>query len=449
MRKLLLVTYHFPPDLAVGAIRPGTFAKYLSEVGWNLDVLTVDAGYYNKRSQSLSDGDCVGVTVTRTGMLRSPSHYYRIFQRILPTGKSQPHVGQPSTDQQKKSANSRLRRWISSLLSLPDEQGGWFPFAVIKGMNLIRRKGIDVIMTSGPPHSVHLIGACLTKLARIPWVADFRDPYLDSNYLRPAAGEEDIRRKLARRLETWFMSRATFILTTTKRYTELLQSRYPLDKHKMFTLPNGFDLEEFDGIPREKEKKFTISYLGSLYWHRDPELVLRALSELIGEKQINPSNVMVRFFVPPGEASKVLNAVIPKYGLCGIVETGPWLPRRYALEVMVRSHVLLLLAEDQPLSIPGKIYEYLGAGSEILAITRDGATADLLRETGTGIVVSPDDYLGVKAKIKGLYVKHLRADQHNRESSVVGNVPPTKYNRKCLTEELARFLEKASHGLGT
>ena len=449
MRRVLLITYHFPPSTAVGAVRPEKFARYLPDFGWEPAILTVKVKYCNARETSSVEEHWARAMIVRTRMLRSPSHYYRRLKSMLRIRQEKSDVGRSSSPWKRTNGWMQLRQSVSSLLSSPDEYAGWLPFALIMGMKVIRRKGIGILMTSGPPHSVHLIGACLSKLAGIPWVADFRDPYLDSNYLRQATGEEDISRKLARRLETWFMSRATFILTTTKRYTELLQFRYPLDKQKMFTVPNGFDLEEFAGIPREKEKKFTISYLGSLYWHRDPEPVLRALSELLGEKQISPSNLLVRFFVPPGEAGKRLSTVIAKYGLCDIVEIGPWLSRRYALEVMVRSHVLLLLAEDQPLCIAGKIYEYLWAGSDILAIIRDGATADLLRETGTGIAISPDDYLKLKMSIEALYMKYLAAGQHNKENSFIEGVPLARYSRQHLTEKLAGFLETASHNYGS
>ena len=113
---------------------------------------------------------------------------------------------------------------------------------------------------------------------------------------------------------------------------------------------------------------------------------------------------------------------------------------------MGRSHVLLLLAEDQPLMIPGKVYDYLSAGSDILAITRSGATADLLHKTGTGIVLPPDDHQKLKETINALYHKYLTAGQHNKNFSSVRNGPPPRYSQRRLASELAGLLEKTNYG---
>ena len=211
-------------------------------------------------------------------------------------------------------------------------------------------------------------------------------------------------------------------------------------------MPNGYDPDEFSKIHKEKEKRFTISYMGSIYHNRNPEPILHAISELIKGKYIDPNRVVIRFIGSYNEAArKVANMLIARYGLTGIVEVLPWLPRSRVSEMMVRSHVLLVLAEDQPLQIPGKVYDYLGAGSDVLAITENGATADLLREVGTGIVISPADHQTVKSKIKALYMQYLTTNQHDNDSAFVRNIPTTKYNRKYLTQELARLLEKINH----
>lgn len=446
MRRVLLVTYHFPPDLAVGAIRPAAFSKYLSDAGWEVTVLTVKDKYHNRREKSSLDSRYTGALVTRTCMFRSPSYYYRKLKGIVRRDKGESHVGAPSRGRPRTKGQNQLRQWISALLSFPDEHVGWFPFAVVKGIQLARRKNIEIVMTSGPPHSVHMIGACLGKLARIPWIADFRDAFLDDYYPQGPADRGELCLGLALRLEAWFMSRSAFILTTTERFSVSLQTRYPIHKEKVFTLPNGYDPEDFVGISREKEKDFTISYLGTFYGPRNPKPMLCAVSELIQQKRLDPSRVVVRFIGHCNEAvGTTVEAMISDYGLGNNVQILPWLPRRQALEIMVRSHVLLLLAEDQPLEIPGKVYEYLAAGSDILAITSDGATADLLRETGIGVVISPDDHLELKMRVEALYQKYLTTNERNNKNSLIGTTSRIKYNRRHLTQELAHFLEQASH----
>jgi len=441
MKKILLIAYHFPPDAAMGAVRPAKFVRYLPQFGWEPIILTVKDKYFGVLDQTLADANSTLPMVVRTGMLRHPSYYYRKLKRMFRMDRGNSDVSGCFSLWQLKNA----RHAFNSLLSFPDEQAGWLPFAVIRGMKVIRQEGVGILMTSGPPHSVHLIGACLSKLARIPWIADFRDPWLDS-CLNQREVQSSSSQKLERRVEAWVISQAALIMTTTKQFTDRLGSRFPEYREKIITIPNGYDPDEFSKIRRGKEKHFTISYTGSIYHRRNPEPVLHAISELIKGNYMDPNRVVIRFIGPYNEgARKVANLLIARYGLTGIVEVLPWLPRHHALEMMMRSHVLLLLAEDQPLQIPGKVYDYLGAGSDILAITENGATADLLREVGTGVVISPGDHQTVKSKIKALYIQYLASNQHDNDNCFVRNILPIKYSRRYLTQELARFLEKVNH----
>ncbi len=447
MKKILLVAYHFPPDTAVGAVRPAKFAKYLPEFGWEPVILSVKERYYAGLSRSESKKTGSILKVVRTTMFKNPSYYYRKLKRQLRIDQENNNASGPVDQIENGSTLSGLRARINFLLSFPDEQAGWLPFAVFQGLRLIHREKIAVLISSGPPHSVHLIGACLSKLTRIPWIADFRDPYLDDVFKDQPGIEKGFTGCLTRKLDSWFISKAATVLTTTDRFSACLRSRYPVHQQKIFTLPNGYDSDDFLKIRSEKEKDFTISYFGSLYERRDPEPVLRAISELIHEKLIDPGRLILRFIGSCEYVQgKTMSSLISKYGLNNNVKLLSWISRGDALELMVRTHVLLLLAENQPLAIPGKVYDYLATGSDILAITGDGATADILREIGTGIVVSPDDDQGLKAKIKTLYKKYLAECQHHSEdSSFVGNGLATKYSRKYLTEELVRLLEAVGY----
>jgi glycosyltransferase involved in cell wall biosynthesis len=446
MKKVLLVTYHFPPDPAVGAVRPAKFAKYLREVGWEPIVLTVKEKYYDGLDKSLlSDANGMLPMVIRTGMLRNPSFYYRKLKRVLRMDQGTLNGKRSLSPKEEENSRIGIRQSISSFLSFPDEQAEWLPFALVSGMKVIRREGIGVLMTSGPPHSVHLIGACLSKISRIPWIADFRDPWSD-NCLDQPQDRLELSHRLALRLEAWLVSRAALAITTTERFALRLRSRFPEYQDKIVTIPNGYDPDEFSNIPRRKEKRFTISYVGSIYHNRNPEPVFHVLSELLQENVVDPNRLAIRFLGHCNQAAgKAMNLLISQYGLTGVVEVLPWLPRHQALEMMVRSHVLLLLAEDQPLQVPGKVYDYLGAGSDILAITGDGATADVFRETGAGVVVPPGDQQALKGTIRALYTRYLRSGQDDRDRSSLEDTPPTKYSRRHLTEVLVGHLEKVCY----
>lgn len=439
MKKVLLITHHFPPDAAMGAVRPAKFAKYLPQFGWEPIILTVKENYHQVLDEPASGQSHLSPKVIRTRMFRSPSYYYRKLKRVFQRDHVGSDINRSVNHRRGENPRVNFRQVIKLGMSYPDEQAGWLPFALLSGLKIIRQEGINVLITTGPPHSVHLIGSCLSKVTQTPWIGDYRDPYFVPELDNP------LERKLDRKLEAHFLSHSAFTLATTQRFTERLVSRYPECKQKILTLLNGYDPDDFSGIPKKKEKRFTISYLGTFYFNRDPEPVLHAVSDLIREGQIDPRRLMLRFIGDCSSvAGKPTDSLIAKYHLTDNVEVSAWLPRWHALQTMVRSHVLLLLAEQQPLMIPGKLYEYFGAGSDILALTGDGATADLLRQTRRGVVISPDDYPMLKAKIKTFYLKYSTNSEYDKDDSISDTDPLTKYSRVHQTGELARILETAT-----
>jgi glycosyltransferase involved in cell wall biosynthesis len=449
MKRVLLITFHFPPDAAVGAIRPAQFAKYLPEFGWEPFVLTVNPKHYDHLNPLGLDEHPRAAPVIRTGMFRNPSFYYRLLKRTFRPVAVSTSAVHPAAVQVTGASNMSLREWVNFLLAFPDEQAGWIPFALHKAIRLIYQRHIDAVMTIGPPQSVHITGALLSRLTKVPWVADFRDPWSDDpwsdNALSPLGVPREQCVRVARKFEAWFMSQAALVTSTTQRLAHRLSSRFPQVPDKFAAIHNGYDPEEFLGIATEKEKLFTISYLGSLYHHRDPEPFIHALSELINAGEIPRDGIVVRFVGQCDETKGVpLQTVAAKYGLSENIEILPWLPRQQALEIMARSHVLLLLAEDQPLQIPGKIYDYLGVGSDMLAVSGEGATADLLAETAAAVLVRPGDQEALKSAIKGLYYKHLSSRQEGRQSPLRSTETVDKYTRRHLACALSQLLEKVS-----
>lgn len=439
MNPILFIVYHYPPDTAVGAVRPAQFAKYLPEFGWQPIILTVREHYYDLGDRSGAPPAAGSHLVVRTRMLRSPLHYYRQLRRPAPPAAAQAGAAPSRSPAGPPGLAGRVRRFLGSLLTFPDEVVGWFPFALLRALLIIRRHRVRIVVTSAPPHSVLLIGAWLSKLAGVHWIADFRDPYLDTATQHV---EETFFTHVARRLGAWFVGRASVIVSTTERFSECLRLNYPSHGHKVVTIPNGYDPEEFDGIARAKDPHFTIAHVGSLfaYERRTPEPVLRAVAELVRDGHIDRSRLMLRFVGVRGDGQQKLTALVAKYDLAPNVEIRPWLPRRQALETMVRSHVLLALAPQQPLQIPAKIFDYFAAGSEVLAITEDGATADLLAETGAGIPVLAEQPDAVKQAIQTFYSRYLR-DGQGGEAHAGPAAGGAGYHRRQLTERLARVLD--------
>lgn len=397
MKRLLIVAHHYPPDAAVGAIRPAKFAKYLPQFGWQPHILTLRESYYGTVDQRQADG---AVPVSRTRYFRNPNHYYRAVKRMVVGDRA----GEPASSSQQAAHGPPpklgLVDWINALIVFPDEHAGWIPFALIKASRLVRDSNIDCVFTTGPPHSTHLVGAWLSSRHAIPWVADLRDPI--------HLGQSPWQIKQAERAERALMETASRVLTTTRRLALVLEAAYPAQSHKVRTITNGFDPDDYSDTPFPKNGKFVVSYLGSLYLNRDPEPLLRALSTHVGSGAISRAKVLVRFIGDCQNASgKSMSSLIRELGLDGLVQIEPWVSKREAFDTIQQSYVLLLLAENQALMIPAKVFDYIGSGRRILALTEDGATADLLRDVPSAEVVHPANHAQLSATLLKLYNEYL------------------------------------------
>lgn len=439
MKRVLLVAHHFPPDSAVGGVRPAKFAKYLPQFDWEPLVLTVKENYHEVVDSPQLSGGQPSFPIIRTSFVRNPNYYYRALKRMLVGDQVENNIVPSGHSGDDADRGPTIVDWVNALSAFPDEHTGWLPFATLRGKKAIRQYCIDCIVTSGPPHSTHLIGAWLNKWTGLPWIADFRDPLFLPEKSNPVS------RRLDRKLEGYVMTRAALVLTTTKRLTKDLAKRHAAMAHKVHTLPNGYDPDDFTVAPRQKAEEFTISYLGTLYRNRDPEPVFRALAALIEDGLIQRGRIMLRF-VGDCEmtAGKPMRALIDQYNLNGSVELLPWLAKQRAFEVMAESHLLLLLAEHQELMIPAKVYDYLGIGRDILALTEEGATADLLQEIGNAAVHLPEDEDGIAKSIESFYKKYLDARDGPVSAPEIPDGLP-KYSRQRLTGELAKLLDQVTH----
>src|SRR5438034_574711 len=283
MKKLLLITYHYPPSAAVGAIRPSKCVRYLPELGWQPIVLTV--------STQTATGDSTGETadIYRAREWPHPLKAYATFKMRQAQRRGTAERLIAEWNLQHGSANegppetkvARLKEVALSLLNLPDQETGWLIPTILRGLWLTRQKGITHVLTTGPPFSCHLAGLALKQVAHIKWVADFRDPWLLNN--QPPIYRNYIRRGLERRLIRSVMKRADLVVSVTAQSTEYIRKEHPkLDSDKFVTITNGFDPEDFRGMGQLAPPKDPIifSYVGTFYYGRTPRPFLRALKNL-------------------------------------------------------------------------------------------------------------------------------------------------------------------------
>jgi len=446
MKKVLIITYHFPPDAAVGAIRPAKFAKYLPEFGWQPFILTVKDKYYDKKDESkVADLDNK-LKIIRTYKLANVRDIYLKLKKNLAKirgGKKKylkdmlSYQVVSQSENNGKGFRSTIRRIIFSLFAwLPDDKLGWVPLAVMNGLRIIKKENVNMILTTSPPHSVHLVGLFLKAMTGIKWSADFRDPWMIDFKKR-----KFVRTKLSDKIETYMekkvVEKSDLIISTNERATDKFISYYPdIDTDKFITISNGFDEEDFYKLRNtNKYPVFTISYMGTFYHGRTPELLLKAISELISERKINDRDFLIQFI----GSTRYINGqsvekMIQDFNLSDSVKVTAWMPYGDALIEMAKSHVLLLLAHKQPLQVPGKVFEYIGLRSNILAILDDGATSDLLKNYGRAIIIRENDIHLLKKAIMDFY--HNCADVPDKELRTIVN----SYERRFLTKRLAEVL---------
>lgn len=408
MRKpsVLIVAYAFPPDSVVGAQRPLRMTKYLPRLtDWQPIVLSVRQK--NRRTDpSLMDEVPAGVPVYRT---RSWEPLRWLEGRRAPRREAVGTASEPCRSGERAAEAlrtarpgimARARRFVLDLLSTPDAQLGWVVFAVAAGLRIARRHRPDVILVTAPPWSALLTGHVLGALTRIPWVADYRDPWTDIDR-GPVA---PWRQRFERRLENRLLENAAAVLSSSNRYTAIMRDRFAARPAGDFaTMFNGFDEAKFDGPAPQMDSSLTITHLGSLYSYVHPEPVFVGLRDWLAQDPARRLRLRLQFI---GQIDSSVRASLARLGLLDLTETSGFVPHVEAIERCRRSQILLLAMGITPLTpagwMPSKLYEYLACRTPILAYTVRGEAAQTIEDAAAGIVVSSNDPRDVVAALERL-----------------------------------------------
>jgi glycosyltransferase involved in cell wall biosynthesis len=422
MRRVLFISYSFPPSMEMGAYSCAQIARYLPLYGWEPVVLTVREKYIDdphlghNYEGRVNDPDLV----IRTYKLPHPLDIYRRFKSRSPAGKppqdSDRKDVSPPDGAKYKSALRKARDLLLSLSCVPDKNNGWLIPAVAAGLRAIKQTRAGLICSSAPYFTSHLAGYWLALLTGLPWVAHFRDPWITG--LHADRRPDKICFKINRALERMTISRADAVVCVTEEHAALMRAAYDqIPASKFAVVMNGFDglewQEVIESIPpaapgvgyaANAPRKFRITYAGNLYIKRDPAPLFRALRALIDCGEIGRDEASVEL-IGSCESSegRGMADIISEAGIEGCVEMRGRLSHSETLRRLLQSDLLLLLSEIQLIEIPGKTFEYLKTRRPILALTYEGALASLLRRTGGAWVVSPDDQPGVNNALRECY----------------------------------------------
>jgi len=424
-RRVLLIAYYVPPAGGPATQRILQFIEHLPATGWDVEVLTVREGAYPNRDPSLLEAVPGSVTIHRTPSFDPIALYARL------KGDDEDDIPAGSLGEDESSVLETAARWIRANFFIPDARIGWWPFAVWRGRTLLESGRYDALLSSGAPHSVHLIGRSLHRATGTPWIADLHDPWTDISYY-----DEFPHTRWAERLDAHFersvLAEASAVTTVSPSWAELFAGKA---ENRYAVVENGFDPNDFESVQPAPADDFVLAHVGKLYASRNPAALWRALAALRDEGKIPELRVHLTGSVDPE-----VRRSIERHGLSPIVTIDGFVPHEEALRRMARSTLLLLVIEQFAQAngmITSKLYEYLASGRPVLGVGPSGGDADaLLREHGAGAVVDWGDV----ERMKEVIVAHYEAweDGHSQTGAAWADIQ--QHNRVQQARRLAEEL---------
>ena len=388
MRKVLVISYYWPPSKSAGAQRISLFCKYLPEFGYDPLVLTAGPG------RPMPKGSDASVT----GVRLLPVSYW-----FNPAGGAQSGSSATTGAGAPGALWKAVKQFIWLNLFIPDSRIGWYRPSRKAIDELVRKETFDVVVSTAPPYTDHLLGKYVKERHGLPWVVDMRDPWLE-NHVYNSGPRLGSARYLNALLERRVLERADRVVCAMESQRELLAAKVPArERSKFSVITNGYDSANVLG-PLRDTGRFTISYFGTSYEKGFPLGFIDQLAELIRRDEGMSRDCLVRVVgETPASIRRRLEEALPGKNL----EIRPHLPHEEFNPLLYEKQVLLLVVNEDPLhrySLPSKIFEYLPTGNAILGIgPNDHEAARILRETGTGEMFSSHDEDGVRSFIKNGY----------------------------------------------
>ncbi len=435
-KKVIIFTYYWPPAGGVAVQRFLKFSKFLPEFGWEPIIITVDNGSYPYLDESLVKEISPSLRVYRTKTFE-PFEFYNLLRGKK--GKSLPVVSVGSHN--KKSFFQTISEYVRANFFIPDARKGWVSYAVKQAEEILKNEKVDVIITTGPPHSAHLIGLQLKEKFGVKWLADFRDPWTGIFYNNFLPRTEATKQK-DKALETKVLQTADVVTVISPGMKKEFESR----AKKIEVVSNGYDEEDFpkSEVPRltgkvgqgspKSEEKFTIRYVGNLMATQNLENLWRAVSSLVTR---HPS-LRLEFI---GRVDDAVKKSISENSLYSIVSYLDFVDHRKAIQLMQEASMLLFAipdVKDNEVILTGKLFEYLASISEMISFGPvQGNAAEILNATGRKKMIAYNDADETEKQLR-------EALNYFEQAKTVFKYSDNKhqiYSRRNQTSILARHLD--------
>jgi glycosyltransferase involved in cell wall biosynthesis len=440
MKRVLIITYYWPPSGGAGVQRWLKFVKYLRDFGWEPVIYTPSNPESPINDESLEKDVPIGITVLKTEIWEP----YLFYKRMMGQKKHEKINAAFLTESKKPKRFEKLAVWIRGNFFIPDARAFWIKPSAKYLVEYLKRNPVDAMISTGPPHSMHLIANAVKEKVNIPWMADFRDPWTEIDFysklmLTPMADNKH------KKLELKVLRKADIVSCVGQNWLEGLETILKKSAPEKFTkevqakfkfISNGFDPDDYATVGEvQMDKKFTMAHIGTLDKSRNQPTLWKVLSKLVKE---NPSFAQDLEIKLVGKVDISVQDDIEKNGLTPYVNKIAYLSHHDVTAVQKQAQVLMLLVNRTPNAkgiTTGKFFEYMAAKRPVLCIGIEGGDAEkIINETRAGLFAGFDDAVTMEKDILYFYNKYkegyLPCESINIE----------RYSRKSLTGDVANVL---------
>jgi len=425
MKRVLIITYYWPPAGGPGVQRWLKFVSYFREFGIEPVVYIPENPHYPIVDEQILEEVPEGIQILKQP-IKEPYRFAKLFSRSKTRQLSSGII-----TEKKPSKVEQLMLWVRGNLFIPDARIGWVKPSVKYLSNYLEEHPVDVIISTGPPHSLHLIGMKLKKSVDIPWIADFRDPWTQIHYhqnLKLSLSSE----KKHKQMEQEVLNKADRVVVTsegTRRSFESLTDA-PID-----VITNGF--EEQDVSEKELDEQFSLVHVGSLLTKRNPKFLWEVIAEICSENLSFSEDIQIKL---AGSVSEDVVRTLKELGINDRCNLIGYISYKEAIQLQHSAQVLLLIemnTKETSMIIPGKLFEYLSSNRPILAIGPDGSDIEsIITETQTGQFFNYSDKERLKEKLLSYYSDFKNGALKIEPKGI------TKYSRRELTRYMSKTILK-------
>ena len=436
MKKVLILTYYWPPSGGAGVQRWLKFVKYMREFGFEPVVYTAENGEMPVIDDSLAKDIPQGMTILKTPIWEPYTFYKRFIGR-----KKEDKINASFLNENKKAGiTEKISVWIRGNFFIPDARKFWIKPSISYLDDYIKKNKIDIIISSGPPHSMHLIALGIKKKNKdIKWVADFRDPWTNIDFyeklmLTKWADNKHHKQELS------VLQHADKVVsvgqTMSNEFLAMYQKSGGKDLTKFKVITNGFDDDDLKVGIVIKDKKFSIAHIGTLVKDRNPQVLWKVLKKIAQENEKFKDQLEIKLV---GKIDFFVKEQIELFGLSQFVNKIEYLPHGKVIEEQQKSKLLLLLVNNTKNAkgiLTGKFFEYMSAKVPVLAIGPvDGDLAEIINATNSGLISGFDDEATLEKNILNYFNGNV-SDRNEEQINI--------YSRRALTKTLCELLKNLS-----